>query len=172
MSQSIILSGVIACFNSSLDAAQTVGRSLVSTFESVNLRLEELGESPVTPDNIGTTPYFELLKLFPNDDFVILLVADDLCTSFGKRVAAETRETYIVVSTIHLNASNADRLIRHELGHVFGFSEHLECVMSRYYVEDHGFCVHCADALSRRNIALRSNAMRRADDLEQQTIPD
>jgi hypothetical protein len=89
-------------------------------------------------------------------DVIVLLASAAIETGFGYPLAAECRGNTIAISTVGVNPKNLVRVLRHELGHLFGLKEHLDCVMSRYQVEDPGFCGACVDYLRGLGIEWRA----------------
>ena len=142
-------------------AAQLASAVVHETFNEL-----ELVTMPIESDRPSLSsrievidPYFNLDTVQPTDDFLIVISPCRLQTAFGYAIAGETRQKTVVISGPLLSSENAKRLIRHELGHVFGLDEHLECVMSPYYVEHSRFCTICVDALASRNVRLMEPAM-------------
>jgi hypothetical protein len=86
------------------------------------------------------------------EDLTLILAPVKLMTPFGYKIAGETRGNCIAVSSLVTTLQNLPRLLRHEIGHYFGLSEHLGCVMSSYTVEDPRFCQTCVDTLRQRGV--------------------
>jgi hypothetical protein len=86
------------------------------------------------------------------EELVLILAPVALITPFGYRIAGETRGKCIAVSSLVVTSRNFLRLLRHEMGHYFGLSEHLDCVMSPYTVEDPRFCRTCVCTLRRLGV--------------------
>ena len=87
-----------------------------------------------------------------HEDLVLFLAPLRLVTPFGYKIAGETRGKCIVVSSLVVTSQNISRLLRHEMGHFFGLSEHLGCVMSPYAIEDPTFCQTCVSTLHRLGV--------------------
>ncbi|HEV7922845.1 MAG TPA: hypothetical protein VGR02_18830 [Thermoanaerobaculia bacterium] len=88
---------------------------------------------------------------------LVFLVPARLETSFGYEVVAETRASRIIIATPKLTPKTLPRVLRHEIGRVMGLEDHWGCVMSRYYVENPTFCIHCRAALLQSGIAWRTD---------------
>jgi hypothetical protein len=88
---------------------------------------------------------------------LVLLVPTRLVTAFDHEIVAETRVARIVIATPKLTTRTLPRVLRHEIGRVMGFDDHLGCVMSRYYVENATFCIRCCTALLERGIAWKQD---------------
>ena len=118
----------------------------------------EFAFGEVTPQDVGPYISFELLDhpfstldgLFlseriaaSREDLAFVVAPVRLVTPFGYRIAGESRGRCIVVSSVITTPFNLPRLLRHEMGHYFGLSEHLGCVMSPYTIDDARFCPSC-----------------------------
>ncbi len=105
-------------------------------------------------------PLFELIQKHagPTNAAVVLLAPIRLVTPFDYHPIAETRESLVVVSTSRMDKKDLPRVLRHEFGHVFGIEEHLDCVMSPYFVEDPSFCEKCDRILKEKLQVLKGQA--------------
>lgn len=91
-----------------------------------------------------------------SQDATIVLVSAPLY-AVDHEIVAETRANFVVISTTRLTTATLPRVLRHQIGQVVGLSDHCDCVMSRYFVENPVFCIRCRAALLKRGIAWRDD---------------
>lgn len=149
------LRGSINFFPGSASPSNLVLVALRETFEDVDVRAVLVQTEPRTTQGVGTIveDYFVLAPPV-KEDFTIIVSSYRLVTPFGYRIAGEARENTVVIAGPSIHAGTVHRLIRHELGHVFRLSEHLDCVMSPHYVDDPSYCATCTSALRSQDIKL------------------
>lgn len=132
-------------WSDSRDSAEHVTAAIRETFLDAAIHLEELDSFAETKNNLVDS-YFNVVV--EGCDVTIIVAPIRLQTAFGRRLAGEAREHTVVLSGPLITQINAVRLVRHEIGHVFGLDEHLDCVMSPYAAEIPKFCSKCTLHLS------------------------
>ena len=151
----MLLRGCINFFPESSDAASMVLRVLRETLKDLDVASTLLQNEPC-PTHYGVSivdDYFAAAGA-PKEDFTIIIASRRIETSFGYRIAGETRDRMIVVAGPSINTQTVHRLIRHELGHVFDLPEHPDCVMWHHYIADPSYCATCVSQLKSRQVYL------------------
>jgi hypothetical protein len=81
----------------------------------------------------------------------VALCPTTLVTPFGRSIGGEYYDGVILISSLCAeHPVSLPRLLTHEIGHYLGLSEHLDCVMSPYYIEDTTFCTSWVHALAKQ----------------------
>jgi len=110
-----------------------------STLQVLPLEVNQSGSFQLSIDAYRMVQNAEL----GNNTLIVFISAALLITPLGYRIAGESNGNIIILSGMLMTTENFVRLLRHEIGHYFGLSEHLNCVMSPFWIDDHSYCNKC-----------------------------